>query len=121
MNRPQQELTLRNVFTDPMVKIAMAADDVDPHATGRDAFLCRGKTEGSASARPQALPLPGLSSDAGHSAARPAGGSSQRAASSSSVALASTQLAPSAYSTCFQNGARVLRKSIRNSAAANAS
>ena len=31
MNRPQQELTLRNVFTDPMVKIAMAADDVDPH------------------------------------------------------------------------------------------
>jgi hypothetical protein len=31
MNRPQQELTLKNVLADPMVKIAMAADDVDPH------------------------------------------------------------------------------------------
>jgi hypothetical protein len=30
MNRPPQELTLTNVLADPMVKIAMAADDVNP-------------------------------------------------------------------------------------------
>jgi hypothetical protein len=30
MNRPQQELTLANVLTDPMVQIAMAADRVNP-------------------------------------------------------------------------------------------
>ena len=31
MNRPQQELTLANVLTDPMVRLAMAADRVNPH------------------------------------------------------------------------------------------
>jgi hypothetical protein len=31
MNRLQQELTLKNVLADPMVKIAMAADDVNPN------------------------------------------------------------------------------------------
>jgi hypothetical protein len=30
MNRPQQELTLANVLSDPMVQIAMAADRVNP-------------------------------------------------------------------------------------------
>jgi hypothetical protein len=30
MNRPQQELTLANVLTDPMVRLAMAADHVNP-------------------------------------------------------------------------------------------
>jgi hypothetical protein len=30
MNRPQQELTRDNVFSDPMVRIAMAADRVNP-------------------------------------------------------------------------------------------
>jgi hypothetical protein len=30
MSRPQQELTLANVLTDPMVQIAMAADSVNP-------------------------------------------------------------------------------------------
>jgi hypothetical protein len=31
MYRPTQELTLGNVLTDPMVRIAMKADGVDPH------------------------------------------------------------------------------------------
>jgi hypothetical protein len=31
MKRPQQELTLANVLTDPMVRLAMAADRVNPH------------------------------------------------------------------------------------------
>jgi hypothetical protein len=30
MNRPQQELTLADVLTDPMVRLAMAADRVNP-------------------------------------------------------------------------------------------
>ena len=30
MNRPQQELTLTNVLSDPMVQLAMAADRVNP-------------------------------------------------------------------------------------------
>ena len=30
MNRPQQELTLANVLADPMVRIAMEADRVNP-------------------------------------------------------------------------------------------
>jgi hypothetical protein len=30
MNRPQQELTLANILTDPMVQMAMAADRVNP-------------------------------------------------------------------------------------------
>lgn len=30
MNRPQQELTLANVLADPMVRLAMAADHVNP-------------------------------------------------------------------------------------------
>jgi hypothetical protein len=33
----------------------------------------------------------------------------QRSAAASSVAFASTQVAPLAFSTCFQNGARVFR------------
>ena len=30
MNRSQQELTLTNVLTDPMVRLAMAADHANP-------------------------------------------------------------------------------------------
>jgi hypothetical protein len=39
---------------------------------------------------------------------RRGGGADQRSAAASSVALASTQILPETFSTCFQNGARVL-------------
>src|SRR5580704_13750391 len=42
-------------------------------------------------------------------ASRRGGGSDQRSAAASSAALASTQILPDTFSTCFQNGARVFR------------
>src|SRR4029079_14514983 len=51
----------------------------------------------------------------GYSAPPPRPGPLQRSANASSDCLALTQSFPPAYSTAFQNGARVLRKALRNS------
>ena len=144
MNRPQQELTLTNVLSDPMVQLAMAADRVNPrelaamlagvaktlrHSTRRRSCATECTVRLAACAalhRMTRLPAPCagirvlLLELFGRAPARRR--PSQRAAQRSRQSpWRRPTRAPSAYSTCFQNGARVLRKSIRNSAAANAS
>jgi hypothetical protein len=89
MKHGGQELTLKNMLTDPIVPTVMAADRVDSQELS--------------------AMLAGIAETVSHSAASRPGGLVQRSAAESSDDLASTHIAVPAASTCFQNGARVLR------------
>jgi hypothetical protein len=54
MNQPQQELTLANVLSDPMVQLVMAADRVNPREL---AAMLAGVAQTMRHSRPQSRDL----------------------------------------------------------------